>query len=43
MHRGTFPKYFLNSNLSSKYFRVISLGKEISYAKKTIRASTNSR
>ena len=37
MHQGSFPKHFQNSNhLSSKYFRVISLGKEISYAKKTI-------
>ena len=35
MRRGFFPKHFQNSNhLSSKYFRVISLGKKISYAKK---------
>ena len=38
-----FPKYFENSNhLSAEYFRVISKGKEISYAKKTIRRGPRS-
>ena len=38
-----FPKYFENSNhLSAEYFRVISIGKEISYAKKRIRRGPRS-
>ena len=35
MHRGPFPKHYLNLNhLSSKFFRVILLGKKISMQKR---------